>query len=185
MLTGKLVRLRALEPSDAELLLRWNEDPDVTRWMVNDYPESHAQLARRLGEDRPRNSYGNLVLAVETLADRTPIGVVALTDAEPENGRAELDVYIGEAAYRGRGYGGDAVRVICRYGFDQMRLHGISLWVVPENVAAHRLYRKLGFVEEGRERERFRRDGRWHDLIVMSVLEGELVDQLGSPETVP
>jgi RimJ/RimL family protein N-acetyltransferase len=176
MLTGKLVRLRALEPSDAEALYRWNEDPAVLQWMVNDYPDSLAQLTKRLGEDRPRNSYDKLILCIETLADRTPIGVIALTDAEPENGRAELDVYVGEASYRNGGYGTDAIRVICRYGFDQMRLHGISLWVVPENESARHVYKKLGFVEEGRERERFRRDGRWYDLIIMSMLEGELVE---------
>lgn len=176
MLTGKLVRLRAFEPSDAEALYRWNSDPDVLRWMVNDYPESLAQLTKRLGEDRPANTYDKLILCVETLADRTPIGAVALTDAEPENARAELDVYIGEAAYRNGGYGTDAIRVLCRYGFDQMRLHGISLWVVPENEPARHVYRKLGFVEEGRERERFRRDGKWHDLIIMSLLDGELVE---------
>ncbi|MFI9385817.1 GNAT family N-acetyltransferase [Kutzneria sp. NPDC052558] len=177
MLTGKLVRLRALEPSDAEALYRWNADPVVGRWMVNDYPESLAQLTKRLGEDRAPNSYNKLVLAVETLVDPVPIGVIALTDADPENGRAELDVYIGEASHRNGGYGTDAIRVLCRYGFDQMRLHGICLWVVPENEAARHVYKKLGFVEEGRERERFRRDGRWHDLIVMSLLDGELVDE--------
>ena len=51
MLTGKLVRLRAFEPSDAEALYRWNSDPDVLRWMVNGYPESLAQLTKRLVED--------------------------------------------------------------------------------------------------------------------------------------
>ncbi|QUQ62421.1 GNAT family N-acetyltransferase [Kutzneria sp. CA-103260] len=176
MLTGKLVRLRAFEPSDAEALYRWNADPEVGRWMINDYPESLAQLTKRLGEDRPRNTYDKLILCVETLADRTPIGAIALTDADPENGRAELDVYIGEASHRNGGYGTDAIRVLCRYGFDQMRLHGISLWVVPDNHPARHVYQKLGFVEEGRERERFRRDGKWHDLIVMSLLEGELVE---------
>ena len=107
-----------------------------------------------------------MLTGIETLADATPIGVIALTDAEPENGRAELDVYVGEAAYRGQGYGTDAIRVICRYGFDQMRLHGISLWVVPDNEAAVHVYKKLGFVEEGRERERFRRDGAAAECVV-------------------
>ncbi|MGC7100160.1 GNAT family N-acetyltransferase [Amycolatopsis lurida] len=82
---------------------------------------------------------------------------------------------LGEAEFRGGGYGTDAIRVLCRYGFDAMRLHGISLWVVAENTGACHVYRKLGFVEEGRQRERFFRDGRWHDMILMSVLEGELI----------
>ncbi|QFU88590.1 GNAT family N-acetyltransferase [Amycolatopsis sp. YIM 10] len=174
MLTGKLVKLRALEPSDAEALHRWNEDPEVGRWMVNDYPASLAQVLKRC-EDRRRNTYGNLSLCVETLAEGRAIGIAELTGAEPESGRAELTIFLGEAEFRGGGYGTDAIRVLCRYGFDAMRLHGISLWVVAENTGAYHVYRKLGFVEEGRQRERFLRDGRWHDMILMSVLEGELI----------
>src|SRR5436305_13172546 len=104
MLTGKLVQLRALEPSDAAALHRWNEDPLVGRWMINDYPESLAQLTKRLGEDRPRNTYGRLVLCVETLADAVPIGVVALTDAEPEHRRAEPPLSLREASHRPGGH---------------------------------------------------------------------------------
>jgi RimJ/RimL family protein N-acetyltransferase len=85
-------------------------------------------------------------------------------------------VYIGEQDYWGGGYGTDTMKVICRYGFEMMRLHGISLWVVPENTAARHVYEKVGFVEEGRKRESFRRDGKWHDTILMSLLEGELID---------
>jgi hypothetical protein len=29
---------------------------------------------------------------------------------------------------------------------------------------------------EARQRERFRRDGKWHDMILMSLLAGELAD---------
>jgi len=73
------------------------------------------------------------------------------------------------------------MRVVCRYGFDMMRLHGISLWVAAENTGARHVYQKhvyqkVGFVEEGRMREAFRRDGKWHDVILMSLLEGELID---------
>jgi RimJ/RimL family protein N-acetyltransferase len=48
-------------------------------------------------------------------------------------------------------------------------------WVVAENVAARRVYAKVGFVEEGRSREAFRRDGKWHDMILMGLLEHELL----------
>ncbi len=173
MLTGQRVRLRAMEPADAESLWRWNNDPEVTRWLDTEYPESLAHTVHRAAE-LPRNSYEQLLLMVETLAEGRLIGVACLRDARPENGRAELDLYIGEKDCWGRGYGTDAVRVICRYGFDQMRLHMIALWVVAGNTGAIRAYEKAGFVQDGRHREAFRRNGAWHDLILMSLLEGEL-----------
>ncbi|MFD8496836.1 GNAT family N-acetyltransferase [Amycolatopsis sp. NPDC059657] len=175
MLTGKLTRLRAIEPTDAEPLARWLDDSSVSQWMVNDYPMSLAQVVKRC-EERPRNTYGNLVLCIESLKEKRPLGVLALTGAEPESGWAELSIYVGEPDFRGGGYGTDALRVACRYAFDQMRLHGVWLVVVAENAGARRVYEKAGFVEEGRQRQRFYRDGKWHDMVMMSLLGDELID---------
>jgi len=66
------------------------------------------------------------------------------------------------------------VRTICRYGFERMRLHKISLSVVTENLSAVHVYRKVGFVEEGRLRQVFRRDGRWYDMVTMGLFAEEL-----------
>jgi RimJ/RimL family protein N-acetyltransferase len=175
MVLGKLVKLRAMEPSEAEDLWRWNHDPEVMRWMGDGYPDSLAQVRKRM-EERPRNAYGDVVFGIEVLADGTLIGLVRLRDAEPETGGAELDIYLGEKEFWGRGYATDAMRTACRYGFQEMRLHKISLTVVTENHAAHHVYRKIGFVEEGRLREVFRRDGQWYDMFTMGLLEGELRD---------
>ncbi|MEU8613678.1 GNAT family protein [Actinoplanes sp. NPDC048791] len=173
---GDLVRLRAMEPSDAEALWRWNHDPEVMRWMQDSHPQSLAQVTRWLGEERGRNEYGDLLLGVEVQADDKLIGLVRLHGAEPELGLAELDIYLGEKNYWGKGYATDTVRTVCRYGFDKMRLHKITLTVVTENEAAWRAYRKVGFVQEGRLREVFRRDGRWYDQYTMGLLAGELTD---------
>ncbi|MFI7545264.1 GNAT family N-acetyltransferase [Actinoplanes sp. NPDC049599] len=122
-----------------------------------------------------RNEYGDLLLGVETQADARLIGLVRLRQAEPELGIAELDIYLGEKDSWGRGHATDAVRTVCRYGFDQMRLHKIILTVVTENEPAVRAYRKVGFVQEGRLREVFRRDGRWYDEYTMGLLARELI----------
>ena len=173
MVLGDLVRLRPMEPSDAETLWRWNHDPDVMRWMDADYAQTLAQVRTGM-EERPRNAYGDVLYAVEVRTDATLIGLVRLRDAEPETGCAELDIYLGEKEYWGRGYATDATRTMCRYGFEKMRLHKIALTVVTENHAAHRVYQKVGFVDEGRLRQVFRRDGQWYDKFTMGLLEAEL-----------
>ena len=175
MLEGELVRLRALEPEDADRIHPWLGDPEVCRWMTNDHPLSLAQVRKRC-EERPVNTYEKVVLGIEAKAERKLIGVIDLRDAEPEVGEAELDVYIGDAEYRqGGGYGTEALRLMCRYGFNNMRLHQITLWVVAENEVARHVYRKIGFVEEGRHRESFvGENGERHDMILMSMLRGEL-----------
>ncbi|MFF3289161.1 GNAT family N-acetyltransferase [Streptomyces sp. NPDC003023] len=173
MVLGGLVKLRAMDAGDADALWRWNHDPDVMRWMDDNHPSSLSHVRKWL-EERPRNTYGDLLLGVEVLSDGRLIGLVALRDTEPETGIAELDIYLGEKDYWGKGYATDAMRTVCRYGFDKMRLHKITLTVVTENTAAQQVYRKVGFVEEGRLRQSFRRDGVWYDQFTMGLLAGEL-----------
>jgi RimJ/RimL family protein N-acetyltransferase len=136
----------------------------------NDLPQARRQT--RL-EERTSDSFEKLTLFIDTLEGRT-IGIIALRDTEPEAGGAMLDIYLGEKDTWGQGYATDAMRAMCRYGFEEMRLHRIALTVVAENAGARRVYEKVGFVEEGRMREAFRRDGKWHDNILMSLLEDEL-----------
>jgi RimJ/RimL family protein N-acetyltransferase len=174
MLTGELVRLRVIEPEDADVVWRWHWDDEVNQWLDADFGESLGQMRKRF-EDRPRNTYDRAIFGIETIAEGKLIGITDLRDATPETGRAELDIYLGEKDHWNGGYGTDALRVLCRYGFNVMRLHLIALWVVAENERARACYRKVGFQEDGRHRECFRaRDGKWHDMILMSLLEGEI-----------
>ncbi|WP_299530268.1 GNAT family N-acetyltransferase [uncultured Streptomyces sp.] len=170
---GERVALRAMGPGDAEALWRWNHDPEVMRWMDDTYAQTPEQVRERLTE-RPRNAYGDLLFGVETLDDGVLVGLVALHGAEPEKGIATLDIYLGEKTCWGQGLATDAMRTACRYAFEDMRLHKVTLTVVTENHAARKVYEKVGFVEEGRLRKVFRRDGAWYDMFTMGLLSTEL-----------
>ncbi|WP_327011069.1 GNAT family N-acetyltransferase [Dactylosporangium sp. NBC_01737] len=169
MTTGQLVRLRPIEPEEWEALWRWNNDRDVMRWMSDGYRQTLARYIAR-GEERGPNTYGDVLFGIETLVEPRLVGLVRLSGAEPEIGRAELDIYLGEKNSWGHGYATEATRLMCRYGFEEMRLHSIHLWVVTENAAARRVYDKVGFIEDGRHRQCFRRDGEWYDMYLMSLL---------------
>ncbi|MEV4016772.1 GNAT family protein [Nonomuraea angiospora] len=95
---------------------------------------------------------------------------------EAGGGFAELDIQLGEKDVWGRGYAAEAMRLMCRYGFNEMRVHRITLDVAAENTAARRVYERVSFVEEGRVRECFRHDGKRHDMILMGLLKDELRD---------
>ena len=173
MLTGELVRLRPIEPEDADAFYRWHNDEDVMRWLASYTHESLAALRKRFA-DRADNSFEKASFCIETLEDGKLIGVVVLRDADPINRRAQVDIYIGEKEYWGGGYGTDALRRACRYGFDTLRLHSIELTVVEVNERAIRSYKKIGFQVDGRLRQAFSRDGQWYDELLMCVLADEL-----------
>ncbi len=71
------------------------------------------------------------------------------------------------------GYGSEATNLLLEYGFKTLKLHRIQLLVLDFNKRVQQLYRNLGFVEEGVQRETRLVDGEWHDVILMSMLEKE------------
>jgi diamine N-acetyltransferase len=76
-------------------------------------------------------------------------------------------------AERGRGLGRETLRLVKRIAFDELRVHRLWLDVMAHNAAARHLYASEGFVPEGALREALRLDGRYVDLVVMSILEDE------------
>ena len=81
--------------------------------------------------------------------------------------RATLGIGI-EAGYRDRGRGREMCEAVIRWAREH-QLAWIDLGVFGPNKRAQTLYRKLGFVEVGMTRDRFRLDGESIDDISMTL----------------
>ena len=170
MIEGALVRLRARRHSDNEHARRWYADPDTTRYLLMTYPpppEPYNVPAEPL-------AFGGAPMTVEDRETGTPIGTAGLMAGTPEHRKAVAFVVVGDAAYRGRGYGTDLMRTLCRFGFEEMNLEKVELEVLADNVAAVRTYERVGFVREVHRRRARWMDGGWHDEYLMGLLRGEL-----------
>ncbi|KAK0728664.1 acyl-CoA N-acyltransferase [Lasiosphaeria miniovina] len=102
-----------------------------------------------------------------------PIGILNMWPKYHAHNRGgEISVSV-SAPFRGKGYGGEAINWALDWGFQRGNLHCISLAAFDFNPGALALYRKLGFVEEGRNRDAVYFERKWHDIILFSILEGE------------
>ncbi|BCS34788.1 hypothetical protein TBR22_A40140 [Luteitalea sp. TBR-22] len=72
---------------------------------------------------------------------------------------------------RGQGIGPALLQAALRLGFE--RFQRIELEVFASNTRAHRLYLRLGFVEEGRRRAARLIDGQADDILMMGMLREE------------
>jgi RimJ/RimL family protein N-acetyltransferase len=57
--------------------------------------------------------------------------------------------------------------------FREFGAHRLWLDVIDDNVRAQHVYRKLGFVEEGRLREAAKRKDGWRDLLLFGMLAAD------------
>lgn len=170
MIRGTLTGLRAREPEDAALLHAWHSDPDTMRWWDRVYPPLPADLLAARIAEAPSPSFAAPSFTIVDLETGTPIGWCGLHEPSPLHRHAPLGIFVGDPAYRGRGYGADALRTLCRFAFDVMGLVRVTLTVFPDNDAAIRLYERTGFVVEGVQRRAFWKRGAWHDLVHMALL---------------
>jgi len=172
---GKLVRLRAYEKSDLDAVMKWINDEEVTDFLAGGmltYPVSSIAEEKFI-EAAAKSSDTEKSFAIETLAERKYLGGVAFHAINWLNHTAGVGITIGDKSFWGRGYGTDAMRLMMRLGFDKMNLHRLWLHVYDYNQRALASYEKCGFKREGVLRsERFYR-GRYHDTIVMGILESE------------
>jgi RimJ/RimL family protein N-acetyltransferase len=75
--------------------------------------------------------------------------------------------------YQGKGYGSEAISWALDYAFRRAGLHRVKIAAFEYNAGAVRLYERLGFTPEGRERESCWHEGRFWDLVEFGMLEGE------------
>ena len=75
---------------------------------------------------------------------------------------AYLGYYVGER-YARQGYMTEALQLMLRYVFLELKLHRVEANIQPENVASIALVRRAGFVLEGYSRSYLKICGRWRD----------------------
>ena len=173
---GKLVRIRAYEKSDLDAVMTWINDEEVTRNLGAPliYPLSRA-LEEKYLEARGNTAGGSdpdCRWAIETLGGDY-LGGISLMSIDWIDRSAQVGIVIGIKVHWGKGYGTDAMRAVLRFAFDKMNLHRVWLNVYGFNQRGIKSYEKCGFKREGVLREYRFIDGKYHDAILMAVLEQE------------
>lgn len=168
MLEGRRIRLRAFEARDLDAEHAFVNDYDTLRDMLGGipFPSSVADEQQWLSQ---QTSYtrGEYQFAIED-ADGCLIGRCGPTRVDWKNRVAELGIMIG-APYRRRGYGAEAMALLCDFCFQEMNMRKLKVCVLAENEAAMRCYARCGFRQEGLLRQEIFRRGRYRDMAILAL----------------
>ena len=173
---GPRVRLGAVNPDViAEAFFRWKHDMDYYLPLDSDPPtlysrHQHKQWEEKWLEKGPSND--SFFFGIHADPDRL-VGFIAIWDIRWADGECFVSIGIGEADYRSKGYGTEAMNLMLAFCFNELNLRRVSLIVYDFNERAQRSYRKNGFVLEGRIREAVKRDGQRWSWLCMGVLRQE------------
>ena len=179
ILRGARVTLRPLASGDLRRCVKWFSDPQVTQFLGRSGPVTLAE-EERWYRDYSRRA-DEQIFAIEV--EGRHVGNLGLHKVDRVHRKADLGIVIGETAYWSRGYGTDALRTVLDYGFGLLGLNKVSLEVLEDNGRAIRSYAKCGFVREGVHREDVFKDGRFLNVVRMSILAREFRETMARAPT--
>lgn len=173
VLRGRRTFLRAVERTDVPALVPWFNDHATSRFLTTRAPMSVAQEERWFEGTLERQGTSAWFFLICRLGDDTPIGTIGLFDVDQTNGSAGIGISLGDPTNTGQGLGTDALETLLDFGFGRLRLERLWLDVYDFNERAIRSYEKAGLVREGVARHGAYREGRFVDVVAMSILRDE------------
>ena len=174
MIYGERLCLRAAEREDIPRFVAWLNDPEVGQFLSMRYPMSQA-AEEHWFENMMNSPKAEQVLVIQIRDGEVwrPIGNTSFMNVDWPNRSAEIGIFIGEKSCWNQGYGRETMRLMLKHGFETLNLHRIFLRVFEHNLRGIKAYEHAGFQHEGRMRQAQYQDGRYYDVLVMSVLEEE------------
>ncbi|HEY5910041.1 MAG TPA: GNAT family N-acetyltransferase [Verrucomicrobiae bacterium] len=172
-LRARRVRLRWMTESDVPSLFSIFGDREVTRYWGHAVLPDPGAARVLLEEIHTRFAHRSLLQwGVALLATDVVIGTCTLAALDAENRRAELGFALARA-YWGQGYMSEALPVLLRFGFSELRLHRVWADTDPRNAASIRALERHGFRREGFLREHYLVQGEPQHAVVYGLLRSE------------
>ena len=166
VIQGELVRLRPPRPSDAELMITWFEDLEITRHLFRRTPPGIEEEREWL--DKMARDPDSLEWVIEF--EGRAVGGTGIHMIDWKNGFGSTGTILGDKAVWGRGLGRELMQLRTDYAFTQLPLRKLKSSYIDGNEASGRAQAAAGYRVVGRYlRDRWV-DGEWRDLIVTEAL---------------
>jgi RimJ/RimL family protein N-acetyltransferase len=169
-----MITLREISRDDIPTINRWRRDPVVSDGVGAPHRFIGVDVDLKWFEEYLSRRGSEVRCAVCIAETGQLVGMVSLTRIDYVHRNAEYNAMVGERASQNRGIGTEATRAMVRHGFFDLNLHRIYVSILRDNISSIRMCEKAGFREEGTIREGAYKNGRYHDLVLMGVLKGEV-----------
>jgi RimJ/RimL family protein N-acetyltransferase len=172
-LTGERVKLTSIRDADLDEIISWDDDSEFMLNLFSGPAYPRPQVAQREWWDARLKNKDEYHFAIRLIEDGRIIGTFHIQEIEWTNQTGWFSIGLGGKDTRGKGYGAAALTLGIDFAFNSLNLYRLALGVFAFNERAIRLYRRLGFIHEGTQREFLNRDGQRHDMLMFGLLARE------------
>ena len=169
-LTTPRLKLRTVTDRDVDRVFAIFGDRRAMRYWSHDPFPDRAAAEAYVGKIHQGAEEGTLLQwGVVDPADDVLIGTVTLYEWSREHHRAGLG-YMLDPARWGQGLAREAAGAVVGHGFEALDLHRWEADIHPDNHGSRKVLQRLGFLPEGRQRERWFVGGEWSDAELYGLL---------------
>ncbi len=175
-LEGKKIILRSVCITDATDLVRLASSnlPAVKNFLYfTEISVSQDELVREIDYIADNIFSKDKLLSVIETQQGDIIGTCGLHEIDWHNETVRIGILIFDESQWGKGQATEVLTLLIEYVFSELNLHKIYLNAFTTNERGLKLYKRLGFQEEGRLREEYKIHGRYVDLVRMGLLREE------------
>lgn len=170
MLSNDLIKLRALEPTDLDLLYIWENDTSMWRYGNNITPFSRKLLADYIANyDGDIFKSQQLRFMIVPIDSNTPVGMVDLYDFDAINRRAGVGIII-DTAHQSKGYGQATLSLLCRYCYERLGIHQLYATIATDNEKSIAVFERSKFNTCGKLRSWIRYGEKYADAYILQRL---------------
>ena len=170
---GNTVNLRRIRISDSRSIQKHADNREIAIYLYLPSPytirDARAWIRRTNRLISKKKAYH---LGIEDRKSGEIIGMIGLRKVNLEDKNAEVGYWLGKE-YRGKGYTKEALNLILKFAFNDLKLARVYAVVHARNIASYRLLEKSGFRREGTWRKASFLGRRWNDVYSYGILKGE------------
>ena len=174
MLAGKKIILRPLKIEDLEKTHEWRNNLELIKLTQGvRFPKTMEMDRDWFNQALNDKSNRNIYFGIDEIETGDFIGIIQLNNIDYISGTANWGFMIGETINQSKGIGTEFSTLILNYTFNNLNLRKITSYVVENNSISIRLFRKLGFNEEGILRKHYFVEGEYRDILILSLFKDD------------
>lgn len=167
ILSDNVIRLRAVEPDDLDILFKWENDTSIWSAGCSLAPYSRKNIQAYIENYDPDIFKTNQLRMMITLSDSNEVvGTIDLFDFDHLNRRAGVGILIDET-YRGNGYASRALDIIAAYAGTFLGMHQLWAIIGTDNELSLSLFKHAGYNICGRMKSWLRRGKSYDDAYIL------------------
>ena len=168
-LKGKNIILRPLKKSDVPSIFKYTKSADISRYTFVPSPNTVENIQTFIRKSRKFARKGtDYVFGIVPHDSDEVVGTLGIHGVSAVHKKAEIGYWLAKK-FRGRGIMPEAIGLVIKFCFNELKLQRLQAPTLPDNVISQKLLKKCGFKYEGRHRNYYRHRKRIKDAYMYAI----------------